>query len=262
MIIFSCFVPHSPLLIPEIGKENLDKFKKTIEAYKQLEHELYSSNPDTIILISSHASTENKAFTINQQPGLEVDFKNFGDLITKLEFTNDFALGYKIKESSETTLPIILTSNKTLDYGTGVPLFLLSKKLKNTKIISIGYGDLSSEQHIEFGKIIKEEINKSDKRVGIIASGDLSHRLHQDSPDGYSPRAQEFDQTIIKLLQENKVEDIINLDKELIKEAGECGYRSLLILLGIIQNINFKAEKLSYEAPFDIGYLVENFKIN
>lgn len=262
MITFSCFVPHPPLLIPDIGKENLDKLKNTINAYKELEDELYSSNPDTIIIISSHASTEDKAFTVNQQPNLEVNFKKFGDLITKLEFVNDFALGYKIKESSETSLPVILTSDEILDYGTGVPLFLLSKKLKNTKIISIGYGDLSNEEHIEFGKIIKEEINKSSKRVAIIASGDLSHRLHQDSPDGYSPRAQEFDQTIIKLLKENKIEEIVNLDKELIKEAGECGYRSLLILLGIIQNINFKAEKLSYESPFGIGYLVENFKIN
>ena len=97
--------------------------------------------------------------------------------------------------------------------------------------------------------------------MAIIASGDLSHKLHKDSPAGYSDRAQEFDQTIIKLLNNNQIDDIINIDKKLVSEAGECGLRSLLILLGAIKEMNYQPEKLSYQAPFGIGYLVENFEI-
>ncbi|MFA6466493.1 MAG: AmmeMemoRadiSam system protein B [Patescibacteria group bacterium] len=262
MITFSCFVPHSPILIPEVGKENLDKLKLTIEAYKDLEHELYASKPDIIIIISSHANISGgQFFTINQQPKLKVNFKEFGDLITKLEFNNELGFGYKIKESCEHYFPIVLTANQDLDYGSGVPLLYLTKHLPNISIVSIGYADLPYQDHIKFGELIRKQINLADKRVAIIASGDLSHKLHQDSPAGYSPQAQEFDQKIIKLINDNKIGEIIDMNPQFIKEAGECGFRSLLILLGIIKEMNYQPLKLSYQAPFGIGYLVENFKI-
>ncbi len=260
MIVFSSFLPHPPLLNPEIGKENLVKLKKTVEAYKHLEGELYNSKPDIIIIISPHGKLHKEAFTINQQPELKVNFKEFGDLITEKTFLNELGLGYRIKESIETSLPIILIA-EDLDYGSSIPLLQLTKHLPKIKVLPIGYSNLSNEEHIKFGEIIKEEINKSKKRIALIASGDLSHKLHEDSPIGYSQRGQEFDQTIIKLIREKKIEELINFDEELRKEVGECGFKSLLILLGIMKNINYEPEKLSYEAPFGIGYLVENFKI-
>ncbi len=261
MIVFSAFVPHPPLLNPEIGKENLFKLEKTREAYKHLEAELYNSKPDIIIIISPHGKLHKEAFTINQNPELKVNFKDFGDLITNKVFSNELGLGYRIKESIETRLPILLTAEEDLDYGSSIPLLQLTNHLPNIKVLPIGYSDLSNKEHIRFAEIIKEEVNKSKKRIAIIASGDLSHKLHQDSPTGYSQRGQEFDQIIIKLLAQKKIEQLIDFDEELRKEAGECGFKSLLILLGIMKNMNYEPEKLSYEAPFGIGYLVQNFKI-
>jgi len=262
MITFACFVPHSPILIPEVGKENLDRLKETVEAYRNLEADLYSVKPDIIVVISSHANIQTgEFFTINQQPKLSVNFKKFGDLVTKLEFDNDIGFGYQVKESCEDYFPIMLIADQELDYGSGVPLLYLAEHLLNVKIISIGYADLPYHDHIKFGELIRKQINLSDKRIAIIASGDLSHKLHKDSPAGYSPQAQEFDQEIIKLLNDKKIDQIIDLNPKLIAEVGECGLRSLLILLGIIKEINYQPLKLSYQAPFGIGYLVENFKI-
>ena len=74
MLSFACFVPHSPILIPEVGKENLDKLKDTVQAYKNLEHDLYASKPDIIIVISPHANRQaGEFFTINQQPKLNLN---------------------------------------------------------------------------------------------------------------------------------------------------------------------------------------------
>jgi MEMO1 family protein len=262
MISFACFVPHSPILIPEVGKENLDQLKATVDAYKSLEHDLYSSKPDIIIIISPHANKQGgEFFTINQQPQLKVDFKQFGDLVSKLQFDNEIGFGYKIKESCEDYFPIMLTAEEALDYGSGVPLLYLTEHLPNIKIVSIGYADLPYQDHIKFGELIRKQINISDKRVAIIASGDLSHKLHKDSPAGYSPQAQEFDQEIIKLINDKKIDEIVNLNPKIVAEAGECGLRSLMILLGIIKEINYQPNKLSYQAPFGIGYLVENFEI-
>ncbi|MDP2812092.1 MAG: AmmeMemoRadiSam system protein B [bacterium] len=262
MLVFSAFVPHSPLLIPEVGKENLGKLDSTIKAYQHLEAELYSAKPDILLIISSHANSRGGAFfTINQQPKLKVGFKDFGDLLTKLEFANEIGFGYKIKESCEDHFPIILIADENLDYGSGIPLFYLTQHLPNIKIVSIGYADLPLEKHLRFGEIVRKQINLSEKRIAVVASGDLSHKLHQDSPAGFSPRAQEFDEQLMSLLNKGDVEGLVNIDHNLVAEAGECGLRSLMILLGIIKEINYQPEKLSYEAPFGIGYLVENFKL-
>ncbi|MBC7194507.1 MAG: AmmeMemoRadiSam system protein A, partial [Caldisericia bacterium] len=40
------------------------------------------------------------------------------------------------------------------------------------------------------------------------------------------------------------------------EEAGECGYRSILTLLTLMPFEKYKAEVLSYEGPFGVGYLV------
>lgn len=260
MIKFSCITPHPPILIPSIGKENLELISKTSQSLKKLEEEFYQFNPDTIISISPHGQLATDTFTINQAPELLADFSNFGDLSTKLEFKNDIAFGYQIREYLETKSPVRLINDPQLDHGVSVPLFYLSQHLKDIKIIPIGYSLLPLEKHFEFGQFLYEKISQSNKSIGIIASGDLSHRLTKDAPAGYSPRGKEFDELLIKLLQEKNTKAILNLDEKLIEEAGECGLRSFVILLGILDSLNYQVEILSYESPFGVGYLVANFK--
>lgn len=262
MITFTCLVPHPPLLIPEIGQDNLTKLDQTITAYKHLEHELYVSKPDVILVLTPHGDISDKNFTINQNPKLRTRFKDFGDLVTNLVFDNDIAFGYQIRESCETTLPMILTANEIIDYGTAVPLYYLVQNLKQTKIVVVTMSNISREEHVRLGMVIKDAAEKSNKRVAIVASGDLSHKLHKDSPVGFSVKAQEFDQTIRRLLANKKNQEIIDLDENLILEAGECGYRPLLVLLGIIKDSNYDIEELSYQSPFGIGYLTVNFKLH
>lgn len=261
MIVYACFVPHPPLLIPEVGKDNIAHLKETQEAYQHLEAELYARKPDVLMVISSHSPNQ-QSFSINQHPKIKINFKRFGDLITNLEFSNDLALGYKIKESTETTLPIVLTAEEAVDYGAGVPLFYLAKHLAHTQVCIVHPAkDLDYKDHYSFGELIREELSSYQKRVAVVVAGDLSHRLHQDSPAGYSPRAQEFDQSVIKILNEKNHEALVKFDKFLAEEAKECAVKPLLILQGIIKDLNYQPEKLSYQAPFGIGYLVENFDL-
>ena len=45
----------------------------------------------------------------------------------------------------------------------------------------------------------------------------------------------------------------------MVEEAGECGLRSLYILLGSMEGNNINGELLSYEGPFGVGYGVMKF---
>ena len=90
----------------------------------------------------------------------------------------------------------------------------------------------------------------------MIASGDLSHRLKSESPAGFDPTAYIFDDEVVDALRSNAPERIVNIDPDLRRLAGECGYRSMLIALGATRKLPRACEVLSYEAPFGVGYLV------
>jgi len=49
--------------------------------------------------------------------------------------------------------------------------------------------------------------------------------------------------------------EIIKFNHSLVADAGECGLKSIVILLGILEGIKYEPELLSYEAPFGVGYL-------
>jgi len=55
-IVFACFSPHPPLLLPTIGsEEDRTKVKKTIVSLKQLGKKLKKANPDQIIISAPHS---------------------------------------------------------------------------------------------------------------------------------------------------------------------------------------------------------------
>ena len=266
-LLFSAIVPHPPILIPTIGKDHLKQLKATLNSYEKLKSKLSEKNIDTIIIISPHGKAYEDAFTINFNPKLGCNFKDFGDFSTQKEWDLDIELAYKIKEDFETNTPLQLSTDDFLDHGSSVPLYILTENLKNTKcplgikIIPIYHSGLSLKEHFNFGEKLKTQIFVSNKNIAVIASGDLSHALTKDSPAGYSPKGKKFDKKIIELLSAKKIDEILNLDPKFIDAAKECGLRPFLIQQGILKNFNYKAKTLSYEAPFGVGYLVMDFEI-
>jgi MEMO1 family protein len=260
-LVFAGIVPHPPILIENIGKENLEHLENTKKAFDFLEQELYSSKPDTIILISPHGPIQPNAFTMNLSPKFTVNFEEFGDFATKLEMEGDVGLAHQIKEKIEVKTPFQAISEEKLDHGCGVPLFMLTKNIKTTKIIPIYYSGLDYNAHYLFGKNLKNELLKSKKRVAIIASGDLSHRITKNAPAGYSPKGAKFDRKLIDFLTKKKVKNILEMNHDLIHEAGECGLKAIAILMGVLEEVDCRPEKISYEAPFGVGYLVMNFRL-
>lgn len=260
MLSFAAITPHPPIIIPTIGRENINIVKKTVEAMEKLEKKIRRIKPEIIIIISPHGLIFSDAFCLNLSEKYYGNFEQFGDLTTKMEFSGNLELTHKIREKTETILPVTMVSEPNLDHGTLVPLYFLTKNLKSFSIIPIGYSLLDYQKHLEFGEKLKEEIMLSNKKIAVIASGDLSHRLTFDAPAGYSPQGKIFDKKLIDLLKKRTVKQILNLDPKLVEMAGECGLRSIIILLGILKNLKYQPELLSYEGPFGVGYLVMNFK--
>jgi len=264
MLSFATIVPHPPIIIPTIGKrEDLKRVRRTVEAMKRLREDFEKSKTETLIVISPHAPISFHELTIFANENLSGDFLMFGDFKTSLSFENDIGLTKKIAaKCKKEKISYRLLDEEELDHGILVPLFYLTKKIK-PKIMPLAYSMLEAKTNFKYGEILGKIIKESKKRIGIVASGDLSHRLTQEAPAGFSPKGKEFDEKLVDLLEKGETEKILNIDKNLIEEAGECGYRSIAILLGAlsefrISNLEFRI--LNYERPFGVGYLVANIE--
>jgi len=266
-ITFASICPHPPILIPEIGGKEREKIKKTVNALNNLSNILANKKPETLIVISPHGLVYPDRMNICGMPLIFGDFGHFGHPEVRFKFTNDLRLAEAIdKQANQEGIKTLLYNNGQevyiLDHGSLVPLYFLTHKLdRPVKLIPVAYSLQDRRTHFKFGQIIQTVVSSQSSTVGIIASGDLSHRLLPSSPNGYGAEGKKFDQKLVDLINKKATDEILYLDEDLVEEAGECGYQSILILLGALSGVKWEPEILSYEGPFGVGYLVCNFKI-
>ncbi len=253
-IVFAAVTPHSPVLLPSIGKEHLKKLRKTVTAMRRLEQELYAAHPDTILLISPHGAAADGHFTIDLNERYICDLKEFGIMDSDMTFRADMRLASALQEHLEDRgIPLMLRSEPGLDYGVAVPLSYLTAHLPSMQIVPITPASLPPKAQFEFGQAVQEVLLHTDRRVAVIASADLSHRLTRSAPAGYSPFGKKFDQKILDIFSERKFSALLSFETELAEKAAQCGLPVLTILSGILDKIDAVPELLSYESPFGIG---------
>ncbi len=263
MLVFAAIAPHSPLLIPTTGKERTDKLARTREAYKTLEGELYAAKPDTLLVISPHGRAAEAGFALNLAVSYAMDLSEFGDLATRATFASDtlFASELRTKIRTKSELPLVVSSAATLDYGAAIPLYMLTPHVPNVKAIPVYDSLRPIREHYEFGRMLHRAILASHRRIAVICSADLAQTLTDDAPGGFSTNGRKFDESIVQLLRDQTWDILPELEHTAL-EAKACGYRPLMILHGIVNNLNHKAHILSYEGPFGVGYLVAHLELH
>ncbi|MBU4314897.1 AmmeMemoRadiSam system protein B [Patescibacteria group bacterium] len=262
MIIFVALTPSTPLLLPSIHKDKGVKLQKTLDAMEELEENLYASSPDVILLLSEHPTSFEDAFSINVSDPYTFDVSAFGDLGLDIKLHPDIeTIDHLQRYLRNQSIPVTLSTDEALDHGSAATVSILTKHLPNVKLIPITYSSLDSKAHFQFGQALKDIVINSNKRIAIIASGDLSHALESTSPAGYNKHGKEFDEKITELITQKNTAGLITLDETLVKEAQQTVYQQLLILFGLLENISVKPKILSYESPFGVGYMVVDFEI-
>lgn len=264
-IVFLGLAPHPPILIPEVGGEESKKVSSTYRAMELFAQKLAESGAESIVIISPHGSVFQDGVAINGCDMLVGDLKQFRADIS-FEYNNDIELMNEIISQAakmgitaldiDDGLAIEYGVSSKLDHGVMVPAYFLDKKGIDLPLVSIGMSFMPFEELYAFGVSLKNAALALNRKVAIIASGDMSHRLTQDAPAGYSPHGVVFDNELKNLLESGDVKGIINIDRNMAERAGECGLRSLIMMLGATDGEEFDTEILSYEGPFGVGYMV------
>jgi MEMO1 family protein len=256
-IVFSGIAPHPPIMVPEVGGGAIAEVKNSIAAMAELTRRIIESKAETVVLISPHAPLDATAFVAYHSSNLYGDFADFRVPETTIEFRLDNVLLSAISHTaSQAGYKVLNLEDYVLDHGTAVPLYFLDRHGWKGSVVALGYNFLSDEDHAKFGGCIRAAADKVGRPVAFVASGDLSHRLKPEAPAGFSPAAHRFDDEVVQAVQANAAERIGAIDPDVRRIAGECGYRSMLVALGVISELPQAAEVLSYEAPFGVGYLV------
>ncbi len=270
MITYTALTPHPPLIVPSVGGGRISEVASTVQAMKSLARELAATSPETLVVLTPHGNVFSDCITCLSEAVLYGDFKDFGSQTEGSTYNNDRELLVQIaKRSVNEGINFIsvdlecAASNHlrgTLDHGVLVPMYYVEPALDyEIRLLPISTGFLSNLELYTLGKIIQESAAVLDRRVAVIASGDMSHRLKDEGPYDYHPDGQAFDFKIKTLLEAGDAQGIYDLPVNLRDNAGECGYRSIVIMLGALDGLKFNSQVFSYEGPFGVGYLVAGF---
>jgi AmmeMemoRadiSam system protein A/AmmeMemoRadiSam system protein B len=231
--------------------------RSSIDAMAELTERVIRSGAETVVMISPHAPLEPDAFVAYDGPQLYADFANFRAPAVTIQAQLDGELLNEIARiAAEQSLATIRIKGFDLDHGTAVPLYFLQRYGWSGRVVALGYSFLSNAAHVRFGECVRQAIEQVGRPVAFIASGDLSHRLKLEAPAGYNPEAHLFDAEVVDAIRSCATKRIVDLDPELRRLAGECGYRSMLVAIGVAHELEPSCEVINYEAPFGVGYLV------
>lgn len=278
MLVCAGLSPHPPIIIPEVGGTELEAAESTVTAMKAWAGDIARAGPETLVFISPHAPFLQEALGCLQGIEFTGGLAAFGAPEVAFRVSSDQDLAASIaEEAAREGMPVMGLNVRSLDHGVMVPLYYLEKAGVSARLVVFGISLLPPERHFRFGQALARAIGQSPRRICLIASGDLSHRLLPEAPAGYDPQGRVFDRLILDSLTVMDAERIMGIPEILADRAGECGLRPIIMLLGALSDLevwghlpsgergpacsSVESRIYSYEGPFGVGYMVAGFNL-
>ncbi len=255
---YGCVVPHSPNLVPEVGREKSLECARTREAMIELGMIICEERKTkNCVIVSPHSPFLPEAFGVWEGSRLSGSMERFQapDVTVTLDVSTELAESI-VDVAARMELPVgRLLRDWQLDRGVTVPsLFLM--RTDETKVVPVSISMLGWDEHWLFGTAIAKAAAQVDGDTVIVASSNLSHRVTPDAPHGYDKTGAEFDELVRDAFVRGRLRDLLDVPPQLPSAASECGFAPLLVLGGAFDGRAVSGRVLSYEAPFGIGYLV------
>lgn len=255
-------VPHPPLIIPAVGCGEEHGIEATVASYRSVMAWAASFCPDTAVVLTPHSVMYRDYFHVSPGTHARGDFSRFRAPQVAIESDYDTALAAAIAEDAAAQgIPAGTMGEReaALDHGTMIPLYFLNEYLSDYKLVRIGLSGLDALTHYRLGKCIRSAAERLGRRVLIIASGDLSHKLKSNGPYGFAEEGPQFDALVTAALRAGDFEALLSFDEGFCERAAECGLRSFQIMAGTLDGRAVESRLHSYEGPFGVGYGVASF---
>lgn len=252
---FAGLLPHAPVLVPAVGGGRCAEVARTVVAMRQVAAACVLARPDAVVLVSPHSPRRGGAFGVWEGSRLRGSLAQFRAPRAAVDFPADARLRAGIAaEARHRGLVTWSIPPDGLDHGAVVPLWFLAEAGWSGPTVILGLSFPADGACPELGEVIAAAAARQGKRVAVIASGDMSHRLQPGAPAGYHPQAHRSDERFISMLRQGMGEEFLEFDPELLDLAAEDAWDATVVALAAARWSMEGREVLSYERPFGVGY--------
>lgn len=257
-VVCAVLMPHAPILVPEVGGENGGAATASCRAMRTAAAHILNHHPETVVVISPHSPRQARAFGLWTDDPLEGSFARFNAPHAGVDLPLDRTLVETIAAEAHTRhLETWAIRSLPLDHGALVPLWFLAEAGWSGPTVILSLNDDPGDSGLSaWGGAVAAAAERQSRRLAIVASGDMSHRLTADAPCGFHPQARQFDRLFLALLRTGNYREIENLDSALRGWAAEDVADSTLVAASAADWKNTGHRILNYEGPFGVGYAV------
>lgn len=208
----------------------------TVEAVEAASALIVSQKPETLVILSPHNYVFPDGAAVIAVPRLYGNLAAFGYPELSMDVRTDMDLAEEIvnKASQQTDIYRLDTAWSdrfghplSVDQGTFVPLYYLRKAGFTGPIVIMAPRFDDYDSMTRLGDIVIKAAKALGRRIAVIASGDLSHRLLQGSPNGYTPNGAVFDKLVMEALLKQNLSGLTDLSRSFIDEIATCGLPSV-----------------------------------
>jgi aromatic ring-opening dioxygenase LigB subunit len=234
-IIGAFILPHPPIILPEVGHGEEKHLQKTTDAFIKVAQWIGDLAPETIVLTSPHSVMYADYLHISPGAGASGDMRRFRapGVAVRAEYDREFVTRWKNGRRTPPYRPGLWASGTPrLTTGRSYPLKFINDRYADYRLVRTGLSRLSMTEHYRFGQCIRDVSDALGRRVVLIASGDLSHKLKADGPYGFAEEGVRFDREITQAMAEGDFMKFLSFGPEFAEKAAECGLRSCVILAG------------------------------
>lgn len=252
---WAALMPHPPIIVPEVGGDRAKPAAATTAGIRETASCIGASGrPDCLLVLSPHQPYVSGALSVNATPRAVGGFARFGapQIAFDLATADAGRLTAHLRDADVRSAAVFLSALHD-DQGATVPLYFLREVWDVLPpVVLCNPAGLTRREALSLGRALAAY--EDGQRWGLLASGDLSHRLRPDAPAGYSPDGEAFDRAVVAALADKNPESLVAMPERTVGNAGECGLRSVLTMLGLCGERAGEIAVLSYEGPFGVGY--------
>lgn len=243
------------------GQAEAQHAQQTNDAYREALSSLQSKSPSTVVVLQSHGGIHPSGLSFHVPEGQQyhMNYQDYGFPEENDLVVFDQSLAHHIQKSLH---EYGRQSHVIQQPDLALPALLLADQWKHTqkalpRMLVIGVSLEGAQAHYEYGSLIARALKADKDPIAVVASGQLSHTLREDSAAGYVPIAEHYDAEVQRLLKKGDWQTLMHYDPFEIQEVGEDAYRPLMLALGMFHALEqeVKWKGTSYEAPQGIGYL-------
>ena len=262
-MIQAVIMPHPPIARELVGRGEEKKIQSTLDAYRIASRQIADYAPETSVIISPHNIFFRDAFYVSPGETYTDSLARFGAAADRLSIPYDTELRSElVRLMKEENIPVVQDRRyaNEPDHGSLIPLLFVNEVYSNYRVLRLAPSMLSDETLMEVGRLIERAAAHLGRKITIIASGDLSHKLLAEGPYGYVKEGPEFDSRVTEMMRSGDLKAFREFTPEFRDRCAECGLPGFIMLSGALESYHIRTDFLSYEGPFGVGYAVCTFQ--